>query len=53
MRQFWSDESGATSIEYGLVAIVVSVGIIASIQLFADSLNELWFYVSDTIDNAL
>ncbi len=53
MREFLSDEAGATSIEYGLIAMVVSVGIIVSLQAFAGALSGLWFYVSDTIDAAL
>jgi pilus assembly protein Flp/PilA len=43
------DEQGVTSIEYGLIAAVVSVGIIGAITAFTDSLNNLWGMVTDTV----
>ncbi len=33
MKRFASDESGTTSIEYGLIALIVGVGILTAIQL--------------------
>ena len=33
MKRFMSDESGTTSIEYGLIALIVGVGILAAVQL--------------------
>ena len=33
MMRFTSDESGTTSIEYGLIALILGVGILAAIQL--------------------
>ena len=33
MKRFATDESGTTSIEYGLIALLVGVGIIAAVQL--------------------
>ena len=36
--RFVSDESGATAIEYGLIAAIVGVGIIASLGTLKDAL---------------
>jgi Flp pilus assembly pilin Flp len=33
MKRFATDESGTTSIEYGLIALIVGVGILTAIQL--------------------
>lgn len=38
---FWN-ESGATAIEYGLIAAAVSVAIAVSLFLFGDHLNALF-----------
>ena len=32
IKQFWTDESGATAIEYGLIAAGISVAIITVVQ---------------------
>lgn len=39
---FAKDESGATAIEYGLIAAVVGVGIITGLGLLRDELNTLF-----------
>jgi Flp pilus assembly pilin Flp len=33
VKGFMNDESGTTSIEYGLIALIVGVGILTAIQL--------------------
>jgi pilus assembly protein Flp/PilA len=37
--RFVKDESGATAIEYGLIAAIVGVGIIASLKPLSNALN--------------
>ncbi len=32
LTRFWKDESGATAIEYGLIASLIVIGIIVSVQ---------------------
>ncbi len=32
LKQFWKDEDGATTIEYLLIIVIVSVGIIGATQ---------------------
>ena len=36
------DEQGATAIEYGLIAALIGVGLIAGATAFADSLNGMF-----------
>jgi pilus assembly protein Flp/PilA len=38
VARFVNDESGATAIEYGLIAAIVGVGIIVSLGLLRDGL---------------
>ncbi len=43
VQKLISDQSGATAIEYGLIAAGISIGITASVFLFGDTLNNLFF----------
>lgn len=38
LKKFQDDESGATAIEYGLIAALISVGIITAVTLLGDNL---------------
>ena len=49
---FLNDESGATAIEYGLIAALVSVAGISAFQSVGTSLGSMFSSVSSTIDNA-
>ncbi len=40
--KFVADESGATAIEYGLIAAGIAVAIIAAVGLLGDSLNAMF-----------
>jgi pilus assembly protein Flp/PilA len=40
-RTFSDDESGATAIEYGLIAALIAVAVIASFSILGDSLFNL------------
>ncbi|MFT4325101.1 MAG: Flp family type IVb pilin, partial [Candidatus Liberibacter psyllaurous] len=40
IRNFLQDESGATAIEYGLLAALISVAIIGSITLLGTKLKD-------------
>ena len=42
IREFISDESGATAIEYGLIAAGIAVAIIAAVGLLGDSLSSIF-----------
>jgi pilus assembly protein Flp/PilA len=40
LSKFWSDESGATAIEYGLIAAGISLLIIAAVNGLGTNLNQ-------------
>ena len=42
IKNFWNDEEGATAIEYGLIAGLIAVGIIAGATLLGSSLDKLF-----------
>ena len=50
---FMRDESGATAIEYGLIAALVSVAAIAALRGMGNSLNNLFNLVSGELQSAV
>ncbi len=42
LNRFLKDESGATAIEYGLIAAIVGVGIVVGLTQLKDGLNTLF-----------
>jgi pilus assembly protein Flp/PilA len=51
MHRFLKDESGATAIEYGLIAALVSVAIIAMLSLLGNNLNATFKTVADNLSS--
>lgn len=49
LSRFINDESGATAIEYGLIAAGISVAIIAVVQGLGTSLNNTFKSVSSAL----
>jgi len=49
LSQFCKDQSGATAIEYGLIAAGIAVAIIATIQALGTNLNNTFSTVSTAI----
>jgi len=47
--RFAQDESGATAIEYGLIAALISVGIILAATALGTSLGTLFNGISDKL----
>ena len=52
LRNFCTDESGATAIEYGLIAALVSVAAIGALGLMGDSLKTIFGLVSTELTKA-
>ena len=50
--QFIREETGATAIEYGLIAALIAVAIIVALTAVGTSLSDLFTSVSDTISAA-
>ncbi len=53
LRRLFADESGATAIEYGLIAGLVAVAIIAALSYLGGELQGLFVYVGDTVGTAV
>ena len=53
VKSFLQDESGATAIEYGLIAGLVSVAAIGALTLMGGSLNTMFTAVSGQLDAAV
>ena len=52
VARFMNDESGATAIEYGLIAALIAVGIIAAATFLGGSLSNLFNEIGTKMDNA-
>jgi pilus assembly protein Flp/PilA len=50
--RFLKDESGATAIEYGLIAALISVALITGATAIGNSLNATFSKVSTTLNTA-
>lgn len=47
--KFWSDESGATAIEYGLIAAGIALAIITVVNNLGTSLNDKFGSISTSL----
>lgn len=52
VRKFVRDETGATAIEYGLIAGLVSVAAIAALSAMGGSLQSIFGVVKTQLDSA-
>jgi pilus assembly protein Flp/PilA len=52
LKSLLKDESGATAIEYGLIAALVSVAAISALTAMGSTLDTLFTTVSDQLDEA-
>jgi pilus assembly protein Flp/PilA len=50
LRKFFKDESGATAIEYDLIAAGISVAIIATVQGLGTKLNSTFTSVQNALN---
>ncbi|WP_375462818.1 Flp family type IVb pilin [uncultured Methylobacterium sp.] len=48
-KNFASDESGATAIEYGMIAALIAVVIIGTLKLLGPKLNNAFVNVSNQL----
>ena len=52
LKIFAKDESGATAIEYGLIAALIAVGLIAALSALGSSLQTIFNKVSSELQKA-
>ena len=53
IKKFVSDESGATAIEYGLIAALVSVAAVVALGNLGTSLTTIYTSISGTLNSAV
>lgn len=53
LRRFVDDQSGATAIEYGLIAALIAVGAILAMTAFGGSLSGMFNTVSTRAGDAM
>ena len=53
IKDFANDDSGATAIEYGLIAALVSVAAVTALTNVGTSLDGMFSTVSSTLDAAV
>lgn len=52
IKNFWKDEEGATAIEYGLIAGLIAVGILAGATLLGKNLDGLFNQIAQLLGTA-
>ena len=52
VTRFLKDESGATAIEYGLIAALISVVIVTALGLIGDNLNAAFTTIQEELAGA-
>lgn len=50
LNAFGRDEDGVTAIEYGLIAALIAVVIIASVKLVGTNLSAVFSYIADELN---
>jgi pilus assembly protein Flp/PilA len=53
IRKFLKSDKGATAIEYGLIAALIAVVIIAALQLTGNSLKKVFNNVGGTLSSTV
>lgn len=53
IRRFLTDESGATAIEYGLIAALISIAVITGALAVGGSLGDLYSMISTKVTGAI
>ena len=51
IKTFAADESGATAIEYGMIAALIAVVIMAAVQLIGERLDQIFDRVAACLRN--
>jgi pilus assembly protein Flp/PilA len=52
IENFWNDESGATAIEYGLIAALIALAIVVGAGALGNALNKKFDNVAQRLNKA-
>ena len=53
LRRLRADQSGATAIEYGLIAALIAVACITGLQSLGGGANGLWGKIESQVSDAM
>ncbi|KVL41009.1 Flp family type IVb pilin [Burkholderia sp. MSMB1835] len=53
VSRFVRDEDGVTAIEYGLIAALIAIGIIAALSTVGKDLKTVFSTIADDLDSAV
>jgi pilus assembly protein Flp/PilA len=53
VRRIWLDQSGATAIEYGLIASLIVIAIMVSLQSVAGAAIDMWIVVAASLSSVM
>jgi pilus assembly protein Flp/PilA len=53
LRRLYREEAGATAVEYGLIAGLISVVLIAALEVVNSELTNVFNYISTNLSQAL
>lgn len=51
LNKIWTDDSGASAIEYGLLAAILGIGLVFSLSNLEGALSRLFESVGDQVPN--
>lgn len=52
LRALLANQRGATAVEYGLIAALIVIAMVASLQQFASTTTSMWNNVSSKVQTA-
>lgn len=52
IKELWRDESGATAIEYALIAGLMAAALIVALSAFGDQLKDLFDALTNKLEDA-
>ena len=50
--RFWKNQKGATAIEYGFIAVLISLGALAAFSALGDSLSNVFSSLNSNVEDA-
>ncbi|UVC08696.1 Flp family type IVb pilin [Rhizobium sp. TH2] len=51
-EKFFTDDNGATAIEYGLISAIMAVALLSGFGAFSNSMSNQFLYLSNTMTNS-
>jgi len=52
VKQFLSNETGATAIEYAIIAAGISVAVLGAVNALGDENNNVFIYIANSVSAA-